>query len=67
VPGLMAGTAGALAGSRALAPLLFQTDVHDPLALTAAPLVLMAVAFAAAGIPAWRAARLDPTRALRIG
>ncbi|MEO5819189.1 MAG: ABC transporter permease [Vicinamibacteraceae bacterium] len=67
VPGLIAGVAGALAGSRALAPLLFDTDAHDPLALAIAPAVLLAVAIAAAGIPAWRAARLDPTRALRLG
>jgi ABC-type antimicrobial peptide transport system permease subunit len=67
VPGLMIGLAGALAGSRALAPLLFETDAHDPFALAVAPAVLLAVALAAACIPAWRAARLDPTGAMRLG
>jgi len=38
---------------------------YDPLAILAALLVLVAVAAAACGVPAWRAAHLDPVVALR--
>ncbi|MEO8077368.1 MAG: FtsX-like permease family protein [Acidobacteriota bacterium] len=66
VPGMIAGTAGAIAASRTLATLLFETNAHDPLALALAPAVLLTVALVAACVPAWRAARLDPTGALRL-
>jgi putative ABC transport system permease protein len=37
----------------------------DPLTLIAGSGVLVAVALAAASVPAWRAARVDPMTALR--
>jgi predicted permease len=44
---------------------LFEIKGHDPIALTAATLLLCIVAFAAGFIPAYRASRIDPMRALR--
>ena len=45
--------------------LLFEIKGHDPMALTAATVLLCLVAFAAGFIPAYRASRIDPMRALR--
>jgi ABC-type lipoprotein release transport system permease subunit len=44
---------------------LFETSARDPRTLGGIALVLMLVALAAAGIPAWRAARVDPNLVLR--
>ena len=38
---------------------------HDPLTLLASALLLLLVAVAACVVPAWRAATIDPMRALR--
>jgi putative ABC transport system permease protein len=64
--GLAIGMAGALAVSRFLSGMLFETSAHDPVSFTIAPLLLLAVALAAAWIPAHRAATLDPVQALRV-
>jgi ABC-type lipoprotein release transport system permease subunit len=45
--------------------LLFEIPPIDPLTFAGVPVVLAAVAFAAALIPASRAASVDPMRALR--
>ena len=63
--GLLAGTAGALAVTRLMAGLLFETGAWDPAAFATGSLVLAAVALLAGYLPAWRAARLDPMAALR--
>ena len=63
--GLAIGVAGAVAASRFVRALLFQVSPIDPLTLTAMAAVLAVTAAVAAGIPARRAARLDPLRALR--
>lgn len=63
--GVGVGTLVALAGAGVLESLLYGTGPRDPLAFTAAPLVLLAVAVAAAWWPASRAARVDPVRSLR--
>lgn len=65
VAGLAIGYAGALAATRALATLLFETNVYDPWTLTTVPLLLMVVALIASYMPARRAARVDPMVALR--
>jgi macrolide transport system ATP-binding/permease protein len=44
---------------------LFRTAPDDPFALAGPALVLLAAALIASGIPAWRAARIDPMTALR--
>jgi len=63
--GIVIGLAAALAASRFLSSLQFGLDPIDPptLLLTTAALVLVAVL--AAWLPARRASRLDPVRALR--
>jgi ABC-type antimicrobial peptide transport system permease subunit len=63
--GAVAGIAGALLLSRTLASLLFGLTPHDPLTLWSAVLVMLLTGLAAAYLPSRRAARLDPTVALR--
>jgi putative ABC transport system permease protein len=63
--GLATGIIAAAALSRWLQSLLFGIDAHDPVTFTIAPLVLFAVALVACLVPAARAARTDPTVALR--
>ena len=63
--GIAAGIATALLTSRFLAPFLFGLTPTDASTIAGATLMLIAVAIVAAGLPAGRAARLDPTVALR--
>jgi putative ABC transport system permease protein len=65
--GLAAGIAGYVALSRLLAGQLFGVSATDPLTLLAAAAGLMLVCIAASAIPAFRAMRVDPLRALRNG
>ncbi len=63
--GVVAGTLAALWAGRFIEPLLFDGRTpRDPLAFAAAALVLLAVAAMASYLPARRAARADPRRAL---
>jgi predicted permease len=63
--GSLAGLAIALLTSRALASFLYGTSVHDPWVLVGAVSSLALIASAASLVPAVRAARIDPIRALR--
>jgi putative ABC transport system permease protein len=63
--GAAVGTLAALAVARWLASLFYGIGALDPAAFTVAPLLLALAAAAAAGVPAWRAARVDPMHALR--
>jgi len=63
--GVILGLVSALAMTRALSTLLFAVSPNDPLTLTALSLALTAVALLACYIPARRATRIDPLRALR--
>lgn len=65
VLGIAAGTAMTLACSRVVGSFLFGVSAYDPLTLLSVVLVLGGVALIACAIPAWRAARVDPTIALR--
>ena len=63
--GVVLGLAGAVALTRVLAGLLYGVSPTDPLALGASALLLLGAAVAAGWLPARRAARTDPTRALQ--
>ena len=63
--GLVAGTAAALALGRLISGLLYGVAAGDPATLAVAALSLAAFAAAACVIPAVRATRIDPVRALR--
>jgi putative ABC transport system permease protein len=65
--GVVLGITGALALTRVMTSLLFQTSAADPVAFVGVALLFGIVALAASYIPARRAARIDPTTALRIG
>jgi putative ABC transport system permease protein len=59
------GIAASLLAARFFASLLFGVDNFDPVALIAAPLVLVAAAWLAAYLPARQASRADPLTSLR--
>jgi putative ABC transport system permease protein len=63
--GIALGLVGALVLSGILRSLLYEVRPRDPLTLAAVAILLVAVALAAAFIPARRAARVDPVLALR--
>jgi putative ABC transport system permease protein len=63
--GAVLGIAGALASTRLIRSLLFETVPTDPLTFIVTPLILAGVALLATYIPARRATRLDPTLAIR--
>ena len=63
--GLLIGLLGALAVSRLVASLLYQTASFDPLVFAIVPGVLGSVAFLACALPAWHATRVEPVSALR--
>jgi len=65
IVGAAIGFGLAMAASRLIAGSLFAIPANDPLAIGSALAVLLAVAFAAAYVPARRATELDPTQALR--
>jgi putative ABC transport system permease protein len=63
--GAVLGVGGAWLLTRAMNSLLFDVTPTDPLTFVAVPAVLATVALFASYIPARRAMRLDPVRALR--
>jgi ABC-type antimicrobial peptide transport system permease subunit len=63
--GMVAGVAVSLLAGGVLETMLFEITPTDPVTLIGACVVLAAVAVVAAAVPAVRAARLDPVRALR--
>ena len=65
IVGLVAGGLGALVLSRLLGGQLYGVSPTDPLVFGSVAVVLMVVAVLASGVPARRAARVDPAVALR--
>jgi predicted permease len=63
--GFALGLPGVLAGARLVQALVFAVEPTDPGLLATACLVLATAAALASGLPAWRAARVDPVSALR--
>ena len=63
--GIVIGFVLALLLTRLLGDLLYQVSPRDPLAFVAALAVMTLASAAACSLPAWRATRTDPVRALR--
>jgi putative ABC transport system permease protein len=63
--GIGIGLAGALALTRLMSSLLYQTSATDPIAFVVSALLFTVVAVLASYLPARRATRIDPTDALR--
>ena len=63
--GAVAGVGLALGLTRLLRSMLFQVSPTDPAILATAAALLPLIALAAAAVPAWRAAQIDPLAAIR--
>ena len=63
--GVLLGASVALGLTRLLGNLLYKVSPRDPLAFGSAFVVMTIAALAACFLPAWRATRTDPARALR--
>jgi putative ABC transport system permease protein len=64
--GALIGIIGALGLTRFLSGILFEVTPADPLAFSLAVATLLGVALVASYLPARRATRIDPVRALRL-
>jgi len=64
--GIALGTIGASLLTRFMTNLLYKVSPHDPIAFGLAFVVMLGVALLSCFVPAWRAARIDPVRALRM-
>jgi len=65
VLGLLLGLGASAATVRLIHSMLYHTEPLDPVVFVTVTALLMLVASLACTIPAWRASRLDPMRALR--
>ena len=65
IPGLAIGVAGSLALTRVLSRFLFQITPTDPPTFVGVGVLIAAIAFAAAYLPAKRASEVDPISVLR--
>jgi ABC-type antimicrobial peptide transport system permease subunit len=63
--GVGIGVAGALLLTRLMGSLLYGVSPRDPITFLLVPGILAAVALAATDLPARRASRVNPIRALR--
>ncbi|HNY40806.1 MAG TPA: ABC transporter permease [Bryobacteraceae bacterium] len=63
--GVVAGVACGLAGGRYIESQLFGVKALDPSVFAAGVATIVSVALLAAFVPAWKASRIDPNRALR--
>ena len=65
VVGIVVGLVGSVVAARLIASQLYEVSPADPVALSGACLLLLAVALLAAYLPAHRATRIAPASALR--
>jgi len=65
IAGIVLGVPAVLIGSRYIGALLFGIRGSDAATMVGSAVLLLAVATAAAWLPAWRASRMDPMKALR--
>src|SRR5262249_12336982 len=65
VAGVVFGVAAALGVTRLLGYLLYEVSPRDPLSFASALIVMTIASLSACLLPAWRAMRTDPVRALR--
>jgi putative ABC transport system permease protein len=63
--GMAIGVAGALALGRVLSTLIYGVQASDPLTFVGVSAILAVVALLASLIPAFRATRVEPIKALR--
>jgi putative ABC transport system permease protein len=63
--GVVLGAIVALILTGLMGNLLYKVSPRDPIAFVSALIVMMLVALVACFLPAWRATRIDPVRALR--
>jgi predicted permease len=63
--GVLVGLALAFLGARILRSLLFQVQATDPLTFLVGPAILLGLALLSSWLPARRASRVDPVRALK--
>jgi putative ABC transport system permease protein len=63
--GVASGVFAGTAGGRYVESQLFGVHAHDPAVFVLSATALLAAALAAGFVPAWRAAKIDPMRALR--
>jgi len=63
---LVLGLAAGAATTQFIKSMLYETQPLDPAVFVAVAALLMASAALACMVPAWRASRLDPMRALRM-
>jgi putative ABC transport system permease protein len=66
IAGIFLGGIAALMFTRLIANLLYKVSPYDPIAFGFALIVMIAVAVIACFLPARRATRIDPVRALRV-
>ena len=64
--GVIGGIAAAIPATRMLRTVVFGVTTTDPWTYAIVVVTLLAVGMGTSAIPAWRAARIDPTEALRI-
>ncbi len=64
--GVAIGVAGAAAATQAIIAMLFDVSRLDPVTYLGVIALLGGAALVACGVPAWRAARVDPASTLRF-
>jgi ABC-type antimicrobial peptide transport system permease subunit len=64
--GVFAGVLSGIAGGRFVQSQLFGVNADDPLVFVLSGAALLSAALVAAFVPAWKASRIDPMRALRF-